>query len=48
MTKKITKKKIKEISHKVIDFGESMGLSDKSQIGEWIDASVEYMLNSKD
>jgi hypothetical protein len=38
------KEKIKEISHEVIDFGESKGLTEKSQIGEWIDAAVEYML----
>jgi hypothetical protein len=35
---------IQEISHEVIDFGESKGLTEKSYIGKWIDAAVEYML----
>lgn len=35
---------LQKISHEVIDFGESKGLTEKNYIGEWIDAAVEYML----
>jgi hypothetical protein len=38
------KKQIQKISYKIIDFGESKGLTEKSYIGKWIDAAVEYML----
>lgn len=41
------KEKIQKISHEVINFGESKGLTENSYIGEWIDAAVEYMLRQE-